>query len=761
MRVLMCIALWCCTISLHSQPDQQCPWSISGIVLDEHDAASLGYATIYVKELERGVVSDSAGRFLITGICEGSYTLQFSHVGCETKEQTIRVRNHLNLTLHLEHHAELLEAIELSARRIREAGTVARTELDVSTLARSTGRSIGETLVQLPGVTALQTGPSIFKPVIQGLHSNRVLILKDGMRLESHQWGLDHAPEIDLNTASQISVLKGTAAVQYGTEAVAGVILVESEDLPTDQSYSGDIRLTGVTNGGQIAASSTFTRGLGRGMGLRLNAGIRRAGDARAADYLLTNTGISEVSAGMEIGYRKGLRSIRLSYQLFGSEIGILRSAHIGNLTDLQDALQRERPLIVEDFSYQIRNPKQTVLHHTLRIAGQTHIERLGVFNADYAIQWNNREEFDIRRGGRDDIPALDLRLQTHTATIGLAHDQIGRLRGKIGLHWTFQQNSNTPGTGVRPLIPNYTEYVPAISLVEKWIAGDLELEAGLRYEYRILNVKRFDAQNVLLKPQLRYHSYAGSAGIRYALSGSLTLYSHLGSTRRAPQVNELFSEGLHHGAAAIEEGDTALVPERSLKWVTGTTVQTQRWKLDASVFVHHVNDFIYLRPIGEPRLTIRGAFPVFLYVQDDVRLIGAEYSLQFAMTPSLQLRSQYALVRARNLSLKEGLIGMPSDRMRHTLSWIKQDHALDAELTAEYVWRQSNVPEEADYAPPPDGYLLLHTGIGKDLFSSRLHAHLSVRNLLNTSYREYLNRLRYYADDTGRSIELRLRYTF
>ena len=70
-------------------------------------------------------------------------------------------------------------------------------------------------------------------------------------------------------------------------------------------------------------------------------------------------------------------------------------------------------------------------------------------------------------------------------------------------------------------------------------------------------------------------------------------------------------------------------------------------------------------------------------------------------------------------------------------------------------------MPENGDYALPPPGYTLVHAGMGMEIIDARFHGHLTLRNLLNVSYREYLNRLRYYADDTGRSIELRLRYQF
>ncbi|TAE13782.1 MAG: hypothetical protein EAY72_08025, partial [Bacteroidetes bacterium] len=71
------------------------------------------------------------------------------------------------------------------------------------------GESLGEILQQLNGVQVLQTGTTIFKPVMQGLHSNRVLIMNNGVRLEGQQWGSEHAPEIDPMVAQKITAVKG------------------------------------------------------------------------------------------------------------------------------------------------------------------------------------------------------------------------------------------------------------------------------------------------------------------------------------------------------------------------------------------------------------------------------------------------------------------------------------------------------------------------------------------------------------------------
>jgi len=76
---------------------------------------------------------------------------------------------------------------------------------------------------------------------------------------------------------------------------------------------------------------------------------------------------------------------------------------------------------------------------------------------------------------------------------------------------------------------------------------------------------------------------------------------------------------------------------------------------------------------------------------------------------------------------------------------------------------RQSRIREEQDFLPPPDGYLLwglnvaTHLGIKK----STLHLRLRIENLLNRKYRDYLNRLRYFSDETGTNINLVVNYSF
>ena len=103
-----------------------------------------------------------------------------------------------------------------------------------------------------------------------------------------------------------------------------------------------------------------------------------------------------------------------------------------------------------------------------------------------------------------------------------------------------------------------------------------------------------------------------------------------LSTAWRAPNVNELYSDGLHHGAARIEKGDSSLAPERANSLMTGVSYSKSKWSFEVGLYTKLINDFIYLQPTYPPQLTIRGAFPSFRFSQTNARLNGADISIGY-----------------------------------------------------------------------------------------------------------------------------------
>lgn len=741
---------------------QHCTMTVEGVVLDHHDDEPLGYATIQVVETGKGVMADDMGRFTLTGICAGEWTLQISHVGCEPFREKVKVSGDTSFVFYLEHHVELLETVIAKGTRLQETASQTRTTLSGYQLEKLQSRSLGEIMSQLSGVTVLQTGPGIQKPVIHGLSGNRILILQHGVRMEGQQWGVDHAPEIDPSMAGSVAVIKGAEGVRYGPDALGGVILVNPEPLPRHKGMSGRLSSLLQSNGrgGRIAGS--WKMGLPReGWGLRISGSARMLGDAQAPDYILSNTGLREGSLTIHGGYTGHRHTIDVFYSYFSAAYGILRAAHIGNLTDLQNALNAKEPWYQMPFTYALRNPRQQVDHHTLKLSGSREITSLWTLSGQYSIQRNDRREYDVRRGEKDTKPALDLTIWTQQVDIQTHHRPWRHWKGGIGTTLQYQSNYNLPGTGTRPLIPNYDQWTAALHLTERYIRDQWEWEGGIRYDLRHLSVARFDLQGDLQRPSYAFHNVSALTGGSWHLDQTWKVTFNTGTAFRSPGVNELFSEGLHHASAAIEEGNPDLTVERAWKSILSLEYQHNWFWVTVSGYHQRIDGFIYLAPTQETVLTIRGAFPVFRYEQTDARLQGVDADVGIRLSSSVSWKGQSSFLWAWDRVKDDYIIGMPPFQFRQ--EWMYRqpfgdNRFFEGNIATQHILRQRMAPA-GDFADPPAAYHLLNVALTFDLGQYRIT--LGADNLFDTTYRHYLDRLRYYADAAGRNFFLQLNLKF
>ncbi len=787
---MLAFLLW--TGVVHAQTD--CVFGLKGTVVSAEGGEPVPFATIEVisNNKKQSLVNNTDGVFEASNLCDEEVTVIVRFIGFQTFEKKYvlsRGKNEFEIKLLVD--VKNLGEVTIEEEKVAEIVTVQRSEVNAEALTRSAGASLGEALTEISGVNMLQTGPTIAKPVIHGLHSNRILILNNGIRQEGQKWGQEHAPEIDPFVANNLKLIKGAAAVKYGSDAIGGVILVNPAELPNTNSFAGKFNVLGASNSQLYASSALFEGGIKGldGFGWRVQGTFKRGGDAQAADYRLTNTGTQEQNFSMGLGYHKDDLGLEVFFSSFDAELGVLRSAHIGNLTDLAIAIDSDRPLFIEDFSYDINNPFQDVRHRLLKANGHIELNDLGDFSLQYGLQQNQRKEFDVRRAGRSEIPALSLDLITHTLDVDLDMSAKGSWKWDVGASFLYQTNENSPETGIRPLIPNFDNWTAGAHLIGRFIRPKYELEFGARYDFRHYLVKRFDENNNLERPEFDFNNLTGSAGAVFFLNNDWVLRSNVGTAWRAPHVNELYSEGLHHGAAAIEEGNDQLVSEKSIKWINSLEKYTDRMKVSVSGYYNLISDYIFLRP-ESVELTIRGAFPVFRYQQTDAVLYGLDTDLEYIFSDRWTVNSKLSLIRAEDRKLNSPLINIPTSQLEGAVVYnFREGKLLKPFVSAGFraVSRQRNAPRvvsiqevlEAndndrdlfasdpsifDFIAPPEGYVNFNVSGGFDLLfqnENKLNVFMSIDNLLNNSYRDYLNRFRYYADDLGRNFSLKLSYTF
>jgi iron complex outermembrane receptor protein len=748
--------------------DLQREVSLSGRVIDSVSSTPIEGANIFVLGLRIGCSSDERGNYTIGHIPLGKQTIICRSLGHATVRISLTFKDDLKMDFRLAPSAINLPELEVTGQREIELPSSGKsvTTLSIRDLNKDRGQTLGATLESVPGVTLLQTGPSISKPVVRGLHSERVVVLNAGVPQEGQQWGGEHAPEIDPFAPSKIEIVKGAAGVEYGAGAIGGVIKIEPRKLRESPGYAGMITLNGFSNNRQ-GAGSLLVEGAPDwlpGFAFQAQGSLRRAGSTSAPDYVIGNTGFSELDGAVALGYKDDESSLQAYYSTFSTELGIYRGSHIGSLSDLQRAISAGRPLTDYPFTYDINPPKQDITHELLSVRGAHLFPSLGHIEIQFGRQSNHRQEFDAYRffNNVQTLPthaAFDLTLTTYSVDMKLVHNPIGSVFGTVGVSGTRQGNV---GEGQAFLIPNFRAYSGAVFARESWTQDAITIDAGARYDYRWMRVYAYEPKNIA-QTDLQYANVSAALGLTYELSSSWSIGAGLESAYRPPSINELYSNGVHHGTAQYERGDPTLGPERSysldatIKHIGATT------RGEVSLFSNSIRNFIYLFPDPNPVLTLRGAFPSFSYRQANSHLYGVDGYFDWHVIPAFTLDATLSVVRGVNNDTGEPLFQMPADRLRLTgsvfLPPILIFQNLYFDLAGTFVRRQERYQPNVDYLDPPPGYGLLDAGMGLDIYlgAEVLHINISVRNLLNTSYRDYLSRFRYYVDEPGRDVILRL----
>ena len=768
-KSLLGILLSICSCSAFAQ-DQDCRYQLQGSVREAGTNVPLSGASLYIPELKLRLIANEHGTFRFSGLCPGSYRIISSATGFRPDTVTVAVPADRAVAIRLTANVIMLDDVEIVGHVSPVASTATSTTLGQQLLERRKGSSLGQVLEDVTGVTTLQTGSSISKPVIHGLHSNRILMLNNGVRQEGQQWGVEHAPEIDPFIASRITVIKGAEAVRYGGEAMGGVVIVEAPSLASTEMIHGEFTLVGASNGRSGAVSAMAGGGI---TGLpqvswRVQGSAKRAGNMRSADYYLNNTALKENNFSAALGYDNRKLKGELYFSRFSNDLGIFAGAHIGSVSDLEYRLQTGRPPEDGSFTYQLGVPSQQVVHDLLKLKAHWHVNDQSKWSLVYGLQRNNRKEYDVRRGGRSDIPSLDMLLTSQTLDGSYEYFNASGWKTVAGISGSLQVNNNVPGTGVTPLIPNYDSFSAGIYAIQRLVKSTYELEAGVRYDHRSLDALGYDADKQLYGGTHSFNNFSGSAGGAVQLGNRAKLRSNVGSAWRSPTVNELYSNGLHHGVAAVERGLSSLRSEQSIKWMSSVEYRSQRLSADIGAYTQYIRNFIYLQPTNEAVVSLRGTFPVFHYRQTDATFAGLDVNAEYAITDEFDYEIRGALVRVRDVKNDAFLPWIPSDRLNNLVQWhphIKgkwQNPYL--ELEHQFVARQKRFEPGSDYAVPPAAYQLWSLSGGTSfLFSKRnsLNVSLTVNNLTNALYKEYMNRFRYYAHDTGRNFIFRTTFKF
>lgn len=642
--------------------------------------------------------------------------------------------------------------------------------------------SLMQSLRGIPGVKAMSIGSGQSKPTIRGLGFNRMVVTEDGIKHEGQQWGDDHGLEIDQFAIDHIDVVKGPAALLYGSDAIGGVINLYSNYIPT-KKFQGAVSLFGRSNNESVGLSARL-QGITGGFYWKANTTLIDYADYRVPtnsiqyfsydiplkDKLLRNTAGLERDGSVTLGYKGINFHTELKLSDAYTKSGFFANAH--GLEVRLSSIDYDKSRRDIDLPYQSVNHFK-VMSHTVYQEGQLALE------LNLAYQNNHRKELTepIAHGYMPTPPnslEREFKKDTYTANLMTRYDLNERHSLSAGVNGEYQHNRRA-GWGF--IIPDFEATSFGAYAFDRYtIKKDLIVNAGVRYDHVRTNIHSYtdwfktpvSATDTIYKERSQdlcrsFNSLTWSAGINYATAGWI-LKANIGKSFRVPIPKELGTDGVNYHIFRYEKGNPNLNPEESYQLDAGIHWGNDRLTIQFDPYLNYFPNYIYMNPTPNYYEGLQW----YYYTQSRVIRCGFELQADWKILPSLSAEFKGEYLYAEQLSGEKKGYTLPFSTpwsadatLRYSFCRKNVGNEGFVAMNMHVTGRQNNiVPPEK----PTPGYYTLNLTAGKDFaFGERtLRLSLNAENLLNRKYYDHTSFYRLIdVPEPGRNVALMATFEF
>jgi len=491
-------------------------------------------------------------------------------------------------------------------------------------LRRQIAASIGETLSKELGVSSSYFGPAASRPIIRGLGGDRVQVLQDGLAsLDVSTLSQDHAVTLESVVSQQVEVIKGPAALLYGSGAAGGLVNIVSNRVPMEsvaEPISGAVELRGDTAIEERTGAFSVDGGVGA-FAFHADYFDRETDDVEIPGFAQSDAlrrGL--IAAGEEPDNVRG----RIPNTASESNGGALGASIIG------DAARGGVSWSRYETNYGIAGEETAFIDMK-----QDRYDAKAVIDLDGAIDalrfngaYNDYTHTEFEAPGE---PGTVFNQDAYELRFAADHELAREWRGTIGAQYV---DVDFEALGDEAFVPASKTEAVSLFVFEERHFDRWTIELGARAEQQKIEV---DPATGL--PDFDETATSLSAGTVWKFRADHALAFNLTRTQRNPQAAELYSDGPHIAAQRFEIGDPNLDQETSIT----TDVSLRRsgegvqWTLSA--FYNDYSDYIFAKPTDETADDL----PVFVYVQDDAKFHGLEAEVVF---PLLQEGDQHLELR-------------------------------------------------------------------------------------------------------------------
>lgn len=787
-------------------------YTLSGIVSDIKTGLPIEGAAVSLEGTRVGMFTNKDGQYNFCDIKEGRYKLDIQYIGYENDSVIFNITRNMVYNIQLKPSSISLNEVIVKGNEHDLSKTISNVGSSRSVIIDKPTINFSKLLTNVSGVSTIDIGSGISKPVIRGLGFNRIAVINRGITQQNHQWGADHGLEINQFDFESATVHKGANSLMFGSDAMAGAIEVEPEGFAKpvysengvyqwlEPKFRGEAILWGATNndmlGGAFKGSWQKQKYFVRAIYSYQDYADYRV-PASEFNYLsynfpihnkqLKNTAGKEQNISLSAGYilNKNLRTIfnvSDNYQ----KAGFFSGAH-----GIPDASKMEP----DGSTRNIDMPYSNANHFT--VTNNTQWQNSSVrllINTGY--QDNHRQEFSYFHShyGSQTPPAdidpnleLDFKLKTYSSNARLFVDENEVWRKTIGI--SFEHQENRVG-GYNFFLPRFNQTTAGIFLVNNYYATPkLYFTGGIRYDIGGIDITGFYDPNLAQYLQNKgysqteidenawraydtdrhFGSFSGSVGLNYTENSEhyLSVFTNIGKSFRFPTAAELGSNGVHHGAFRHEVGNPNLDAEQGYSFDAGFVLDKPRsYRVELNLFANYFSNFIYLQPSLEWSL-LPDAGQRYNYMQSKALIGGGEYKLSWNVTPEIVLTTGGEYVQNENLDTHYPLPFTPPFSMKNEIAYSKnkdQGKLSYYGLSFSHQWfaDQNRIANGEEKTP---GANLFNITAGADYKISKkctVRLNIQAQNIFDT---RYLNHLSFYRKlnipEPGRNIQVFIRIPF
>ncbi len=718
-------------------------------------------ASVWLVPSQKGVVTDADGHFTIKDLPQNTYKLTVSYMGYETVEKEFGLEKSMHMDIPLESAFQTLHEVTITHDLAHQKAVQDSRSMEFVSdefIRRNISGSLMQSLERLPGVSAMSIGSGQSKPAIRGLGFNRVAVTENGIKHEGQQWGAEHGLEIDQFSTESIEVIKGPASLMHGSDAIGGVIEINSAAIPKKNSLGGNMQLLGKSNNESVAGS-LLLQGRRDKFYTKVRATLVDYADFKVPTdkvYLYNwavplyknrarNTAGKEHNAHLTLGYTVENFGTSFSMSSLNSKSGVFANAAglhpLDADSELHDASNRD-----------IQMPYQNVSHFKLANQSWWHVG-IHELNLEAGYQSNFRQEWMTYSPENANMPntfpdsldfpsTLEKQFDKEVWSFNLRDKMEINERVNLTSGVNFQSQSNNIG-GKGFLVPNFkSKSVGIFSIARYTLNEHSKFNAGLRFDYHTLETEDYfdwyEPHRQRAWALTRdFKNLSWSVGYNYN-KDHLNIKANLGKSFRVPQAQELAANGINYHMFRVEKGDSSLMPEISYQLDAGLEWHSTVFAFGASPFINYFTNYIYLNPMGIDDDTYKQRYD---YIEAEVLRGGGELHAHYQVLRNLKLGVIAELVYSVQLTGPKAGYNLPfapppSSIINATYQFT--DHgpfsesfvSLDCRITA----AQNNVvpPEEST---PASGIFNIQSGTKLRYGKTPVELGFQVNNLLNTKY--------------------------